>query len=193
MSKLILSPDHHLWPHWQQMYPSAEIRQELPLYPDKAQVIWLDLRLTDWQDQLALMTKEQYLVLALSLSPNLEQLRLCLQLGARGYLHALSDYDTLIAADYSVQHRGIWLGEDLVQSFISLSHSAQERSGDLSGLSTREQGVALLVAKGLSNKQIAQQLDISENTVKVHLGQIFQKLQVKDRLKLALFVGKTGD
>jgi two-component system, NarL family, nitrate/nitrite response regulator NarL len=53
-------------------------------------------------------------------------------------------------------------------------------------LSSREREVATLVAKGLSNKQIAQHLNLEEGTVKIHLHNIFTKLAVKNRTVLAV-------
>jgi DNA-binding NarL/FixJ family response regulator len=56
----------------------------------------------------------------------------------------------------------------------------------LSMLTGREQEVSRAVAKGSSNKEIARQLGITERTVKAHIGSVFQKLNVRDRLHLAL-------
>ena len=53
-------------------------------------------------------------------------------------------------------------------------------------LTAREQEVALLVAKGLSNKEIARALKRSEGTVKIHLHNIYEKLAIKNRTILAL-------
>lgn len=54
------------------------------------------------------------------------------------------------------------------------------------GLSEREKEVLSLVAKGLANKEIADNLFITENTVKVHLGRILKKLNVHSRQKAAV-------
>jgi two-component system nitrate/nitrite response regulator NarL len=54
------------------------------------------------------------------------------------------------------------------------------------GLSSREAQVARLVVEGRSNKEVADSLFISERTVKAHLGVLFDKLGVRDRLQLAL-------
>ncbi|MCX8521896.1 MAG: LuxR C-terminal-related transcriptional regulator, partial [Rhodoferax sp.] len=56
-------------------------------------------------------------------------------------------------------------------------------------LSRREMQVALRVAEGKSNKEVARLLLISERTIKAHLSSIFEKLAVRDRLQLALLVG----
>jgi len=58
----------------------------------------------------------------------------------------------------------------------------------LSLLTTREQQIAILVAQGLSNKEIAQKLTLSLPTVKVHVKHIFEKLEISDRVALVLKV-----
>ena len=58
----------------------------------------------------------------------------------------------------------------------------------LENLTRREYEIAMLVGKGESNKKIAQHLAITERTVKAHLTEIFRKLQISDRIKLALIM-----
>lgn len=55
-------------------------------------------------------------------------------------------------------------------------------------LTLREREVATLVAKGLSNKQVARYLNLREGTVKIHLHNIFTKLAVKNRTALAVMI-----
>lgn len=57
-------------------------------------------------------------------------------------------------------------------------------------LSPRETEVATLLAEGRSNKEIAQHLDVSEPTVKKHIGHVLRKLELQDRLQVALFVSR---
>lgn len=57
-------------------------------------------------------------------------------------------------------------------------------------LTKREREISQMVAEGLSNKVIARRLDITDRTVKAHLTVVFQKLNVNDRLQLALYVTK---
>jgi len=57
-------------------------------------------------------------------------------------------------------------------------------------LSVREREIMRLAAEGLSNKAIARQLNVSEGTVKVHLHNIYQKLDIKSRFTLAALVNK---
>ncbi|MDH5552972.1 MAG: response regulator transcription factor [Nitrosomonas sp.] len=61
----------------------------------------------------------------------------------------------------------------------------------LTNLTKREYEIAMLIGQGESNKCIARQLDITERTVKAHLTEIFRKLDISDRLKLALIMKDT--
>lgn len=63
-------------------------------------------------------------------------------------------------------------------------------NGNIPGLTQREREISQMVAEGLSNKVIARKLAISDRTVKAHLTAVFQKLNIHDRLQLALYVTK---
>ena len=65
-------------------------------------------------------------------------------------------------------------------------------AGRLAYLTVREREIASLVGNGGTNKQIANQLDISERTFKAHLTEIFRKLGISDRLKLALLLASNN-
>jgi len=58
----------------------------------------------------------------------------------------------------------------------------------MSALTTREQEILTLVAKGASNKDIAEKLFLKEVTVKTHLNSIFKKLNVKNRTQATLLL-----
>ena len=58
-------------------------------------------------------------------------------------------------------------------------------------LSVREREVMLLAAKGLANKVIARELNITEGTIKLHLHSVYQKLGIKGRFALAVWVGRS--
>jgi DNA-binding NarL/FixJ family response regulator len=61
---------------------------------------------------------------------------------------------------------------------------ALSKTGKINGISGREQEIIACVSQGLSNKQIAGRLEVSENTVKAHLNTIFKKLNITSRIKL---------
>lgn len=81
----------------------------------------------------------------------------------------------------------IWGGKTFIQQLIMQSAAtASSHDRELEDLSERELDVAQFIAKGLSNKQIALEMNITERTVKAHLTSIFKKTNTKDRLALAL-------
>ena len=68
--------------------------------------------------------------------------------------------------------------------------TSAERTRMLHRLSHREREVMLLTVEGLSNKEIARRLNMSENTVKVHLHHIYRKLAINNRTNLAVLVAQ---
>ncbi len=75
------------------------------------------------------------------------------------------------------------------EQFHDTDHTTHTKS-DRRALSPRETEVATLLAEGRSNKEIAQHLDVSEPTVKKHIGHVLRKLGLQDRLQVALFVSR---
>ena len=133
--------------------------------------------------------KNIYLI-ALSNTPtNLEGCKL-LRAGYKSYLHSLSNYQILKSAVESVVTGNIYLYPELMQFLISQVGTIQDNKNNknLDILTPKEMEVLNLVAKGYSNSKISKELDIAEVTVKKHIGSMFQKLDVKDRLSLALIL-----
>jgi DNA-binding NarL/FixJ family response regulator len=89
---------------------------------------------------------------------------------------------------------GLWIGESLMQRLlqgtarIPMPAPVGAPSDWAALLTEREREVALAVAEGASNKEVARRLSITERTVKAHAGAIFEKLGVRDRLQLSLVV-----
>ena len=114
-----------------------------------------------------------------------------LQLGARGVV--LKD---ALAADLStcistVMQGHYWLGSkpvsNLVQVLNELMEEIKQPPQNTFGLTTRELEIVRLIAQGMTNKDIARECKIAEETVKRHLKNIFDKVGVWNRLELALF------
>ena len=129
-------------------------------------------------------------LIALSNTPtNLEGCKL-LRTGYKSYLHSLSNYQILKSALESVVTGNIYLYPELMQFLVAQVGTTQENKKDknLDILTPKEIEVLNLVAKGYSNSKISKELDIAEVTVKKHIGSMFQKLDVKDRLSLALIL-----
>ena len=122
-----------------------------------------------------------------------------LKAGASGYCPRDTDSDLLSKAIKVVQNGEIWVGRRIIHALLkelssptTSQHPNTESWGYLMDrlmcLSPRELQVAEMVGKGALNKQIAFGMSITERTVKAHLTSIFRKLNVSDRLQLALVV-----
>ncbi len=109
------------------------------------------------------------------------------RLGARGLVLKGEGPERLFAAIRSVANGELAFSEDIAQQVLSaMAGEAKEEPSTIRRLSERERQIAALVARGLKNKDIAQELKISENTVKRHLQSIFNKTGSRDRLELAV-------
>ena len=158
--------------------------------------VWVPVQHEDWMNKVAALVAAQpacRVVVVSTVPYDAEGLR-AVNVGARGYCHQLAVPEMLQEVAQAVQHGGFWLGPDLVQRLVSATRelladkAPPSSSVDLSALSDRELQVAKAVAAGKSNKEVAEQLFISERTVKAHLGAVFEKLGVRDRVQLVLLM-----
>lgn len=113
------------------------------------------------------------------------------QAGASGYLLKSAEPEFLLAAIRTVHTGYSVIAPGSIHSlFEHAARSAPPREPDLSVLqvlSARERDVFLLAAKGLSNQEIAQNLFVSEATVKSHLRNVLDKLELRTRIQLVSF------
>lgn len=109
------------------------------------------------------------------------------RLGARGLVLKGDAPEKLFAAIRTVAGGELAFSDEVAQSVLNAMVTDQTPEGASMGrLSDREKQIAFLVARGLKNKAIAEELGISENTVKRHLQSIFNKTGARDRLELAV-------
>jgi two-component system nitrate/nitrite response regulator NarL len=112
-----------------------------------------------------------------------------MRLGARGFVLKQSASDLLVNSIHRIHDGEIWLDNgvtaDVMRAFAKESNGSPQEDKPL--LSDREKQAIQLVAQGFSNREVGQKLFISEQTVKNHLRNIFDKLGVSDRLELALY------
>ncbi len=158
-------------------------------------LVWLSTTVENWPQLVPLIVAEGAVAVVLSYAPDDREALRALDLGARGYVHTLAAPEVLKQVALVVTNQGVWVGQELLAkvlggSFKSLQQRYQggafQHSEYFDLLTEREQGVALAVARGATNKEVARQLDITERTVKAHLSAIFKKLAVRDRLQLIL-------
>ena len=113
--------------------------------------------------------------------------------GAKGFARGDTSLQALSSALTVVAEGGVWLGVSSIAKLLNpnptvgSTNVAAQRVW-CTGLTRREKEVAASVAQGLSNKTIAEQLGISERTVRAHVSAVFEKFRVSDRLTLALIV-----
>jgi DNA-binding NarL/FixJ family response regulator len=113
-----------------------------------------------------------------------------LSAGARGILARNAPAEDLVKAIRVVREGQIWARRHAIEAWVehmaSVSGATRARESSLEqGLSSREKEVFRHAATGLSNKELAGRLAISQATVKVHLTHIFQKLGLRGRAELA--------
>ena len=126
-------------------------------------------------------------ILLLDSIPSFEKGKNVLTLGVKGYGNILLSAVYLNSAIETLQNNMIWMYPEFTTSLIQgLNH--QEFIPELinKNLTSRELDTALLIKDGLSNTEISEHLDISINTVKSHIKNIYEKLNVKNRLSLSL-------
>jgi two-component system, NarL family, nitrate/nitrite response regulator NarL len=115
-----------------------------------------------------------------------------LQLGARGVVLKDSATQLLLKAIHTVMAGEYWVGRESVSNLVQYLRTLVQSSGEEArqkkfGLTPRELEIVSAVVAGYSNKETAEYFKISEDTVKHHLSNIFDKLGVSTRLELALF------
>ncbi|WP_345969127.1 response regulator transcription factor [Sulfurimonas sp. HSL1-6] len=128
-------------------------------------------------------------VMAMNSSPVYSEGILLLKEGARALLNTYASANNINQAVKAVVGGNIWLYPEFIQMMIRHnSMMASQRQEALDPLSARERELAEMVALGMSNKEIAQTADITEQTVKTHLKTVYEKLGVASRLELAIMV-----
>lgn len=136
-------------------------------------------------------------IILLTAAVEKKQMVEALQLGARGVVLKDSATQLLLKSIHAVMAGEYWVGRDsvsnLVQYLRNLMQSTNEESKQKKfGLTPRELEIVSAVVAGYANREIAEYFKISEDTVKHHLSNIFDKLGVSTRLELALFAVNQG-
>ncbi|MBQ3311627.1 response regulator transcription factor [bacterium] len=136
-------------------------------------------------------------VLALSAYDDADLIFRAMKLGAKGYVLKTMASGQLICAIDEVSNGKIYMPSTLTARFFDYFQKtfkeekiANEQAGEtnlLSDLTQREEEVLDLLTQGITYKGVARQLFISETTVKTHVNNIFQKLQVNDRTQAVLY------
>lgn len=202
---IFISPLNSGLASWVEAFPKAKIAQVAQAKPTKAQknvaiVFWLHMNedRQEWLIKTISDIQKKYKnakIVVLANAPVQAEALHVMSLGVMAYSHAYSPAKVLLEIKTVITNGGVWVGQDLLKRLIEVSTSlagnqVQLVEQHLKLLSKREKQTALEAAKGLSNKEIARILKITERTVKAHLSSAFERLGAKDRLHLALMLNQ---
>lgn len=203
MQDIFVTTLHHPIDSWRDAFKACYLSLDVPTAlpdPSAQTIFWLHMNedRQHWMQGAVKRIVGDYSdakIVVLANVPDQAEALFALSLGAMGYAHAYASAETLREIKTVIEHGGVWMGNELLQKLIQVSTSLVNNQPDqvesiLAKLTKREQQVAAEAAKGLSNKEIARILSITERTVKAHLASIFTNLKVKDRLQLALMLNK---
>src|SRR3984893_18555547 len=166
--------------------------------------VLLDLRMPNLDVLSALQalqqTNKRTRVIILTASEDKNEFVQAMKLGCSGIVLKQTAPDLIVKSIRKVNSGEIWLDSNTTAAVMRQfttglegSGSAQEGKGrECSLLSTREREIVAFVVQGHKNKEMAEKMFISEQTVKNHLHNIFDKLGVSDRLELALYAIHKG-
>lgn len=130
-------------------------------------------------------------ILLLSDIPKFQEGIAMLRMGVKGYGNSYLNSSHLTHAMDVVSDGNVWLTPQFLDILIKETYVPSNEKKEpprLSLLSKREKEVAAYVAQGLNNTEIAERTQITKRTVKAHITSIFEKLQISDRLSLALIL-----
>jgi len=167
------------------------------LHPD---VLLLDLIMPGLTgiETLQEMSKSSTLIRTIVLTASIakEQIVQALQLGARGIVLKEASTAVLLNSIRAVADGQFWVGDrkvaDMVEALQIYAPEPPHSKAQQFGLTGREVEVVGAIVSGFTNREIAEKFSISEQTVKHHLRNIFDKLGVSNRLELALFAINHG-
>ncbi len=173
----------------------SAIAEALQLHPD---VVVMDVSMPELSGTIATRRLKEKApgiqVLALTVHEDKSYLRELLQAGASGYVLKRAAGNELINAIHVVAGGGVYLDSLLVGSLMGktpLKASIESETPE-NALSLRESEVARLIAKGFSNREIAEQLKVSVKTVETYKYRVMEKLHLKSRADIVRYALKHG-
>ena len=172
---------------------------------DRPDVILMDVRMPEVDGgQATRIIKEKYpqvSIIILTTFDDDEYVFNALKYGASGYMLKGVSVSELSNAIRTVASGGAMINPEVVTKVVKLFSQMAKKGGAASTVETlggaelfsrTERNIALLVGHGLSNKEIADQLSLSEGTVRNGLSSVLSKLGLRDRTQLAIWAVQTG-
>jgi len=131
-------------------------------------------------------------VLILTIHNEIEYLYRAVEIGVNGYVLKDSESDVLIKAIRSICNGESYIQPNMASLLFKKINGELDSQVKHNKLTKREIEVLKLITKGMLNKEIADQLCISEKTVKNHVSNIFKKIEVSDRTQAAVYAIKNN-
>lgn len=128
----------------------------------------------------------------LTVHNEVEYLIRAMEMGVDGYIMKDSESAELKRAIYMIINNKQYIQPSLIPALNSRLANRDNEKNKIESLTKREKEVLIQVVDGMSNKEIALNLDISERTVKNHVSNIFKKIDVSDRTQAAVFAIKNN-
>jgi two-component system, NarL family, nitrate/nitrite response regulator NarL len=151
----------------------------------------LDMPVMNGREALAqiLETHPKVAVLMLTVSEDGEDLTECMRLGASGYLLKKIDADFLLqSVRRAVAGDNVISPEMTSALLMKLREDKQvSQTPEIDSLTPRERETLAWLTRGVSNKEIARELNLAESTVKVHVQSVLRKLNIRSRVQAAVF------
>jgi len=171
---------------------------------EKPDVILMDIRMPEMDGvQCTKIVKENYpdiKIIILTSFDDDEYILSALRDGASGYLLKGITIDELVDAIHKVHSGSAMINPNIAHKFIELysemaknNQFIQVEKKAINDVTDYEWNVIKYVAKGLSNKEIAVKLKLSEGTVRNYLSNVLNKLNLRDRTQLAIWAVQTGE
>jgi two-component system NarL family response regulator len=163
---------------------SSELESVLAATP--CDVILLDLQMERWMaDDIERLSRIATVVILTASERNADAIA-AIRMGARAVVQKRFAVETLMEAIGAAMEGFVWMPPTLQAELASQwAHTENE-------LTSREREIVRYVAMGLRNAEVASKLAITEGTVKKHLNNIFQKLDIRDRVEVALYAMQAG-
>jgi DNA-binding NarL/FixJ family response regulator len=174
---------------------AEEALRHIEYHPDY-QFILLDLSMPGLDGFAFLRALEQRKlpipVIIVSSSEEPETIHACISAGAVGYIPKSYDLEQMAKAIERIHDGEIYLPQALTQSTIQTNEEAVKQRCEQIGISDKTYQVLVWLAKGKTNKEIAEELNISVHTVKAHLAKLFERLQTGNRMDTVMEAIRLG-
>ena len=131
-------------------------------------------------------------VIIVSSSEEPETIHACINAGAVGYIPKSYDLDQMAKAIEHINEGEIYLPQAFMQTTVQTDEAVVKQRCEQIGITDKTHQVLLWLAKGKTNKEIADELNISVHTVKAHLAKLFERLQTGNRMDTVMEAIRLG-